>query len=271
MRTQSSIVAQNMHFSMPLTTKIGRSLRANPIAALRGLMGLGKARQFRPLIRGMSFNLSVGDRVGLIGQNGAGKTTLLRLLAGVLVPSQGRLAIRGVTQTLLNVSMGMQADATGLENIYLRGYSAGLSGQEITRRIPEIVEFAELDTVINDPVRTYSAGMRLRLAFAVVTSVKPEILLLDEWISAGDRFFVERSKQRLLSHIDASEILVFASHDAPMLKELCNRGLVLKHGTVVFDGDIEAALEFYVSDAYQAIEPPGRGKVGNGKKASRDD
>ena len=220
----------------------------------------GNTRQLRPLLRGMSFELRQGDRVGLIGENGAGKTTLLRLLAGALVPSGGRLEVRGATQNLLNVSMGMQTDATGLENIYLRGYSAGLSGKEIKRRIPEIIEFAGLGSVIHDPVRTYSSGMQLRLAFAVATSVKPEILLLDEWISAGDRFFVERSKQRLLGHIDASEILVFASHSPQILQEICNRGLVLKQGTVVFDGDIDDALEFYASDKYQEVEvPKGRG------------
>jgi ABC-type polysaccharide/polyol phosphate transport system ATPase subunit len=265
MSTQSFIRAQNVHFRMPLTTRVGQSLRANPLGVLAGLTGTGKTRKFRPLIRGMSFELKAGDRVGLIGQNGAGKTTLLRLLAGVLMPSAGTLEIRGVTQTLLNVSMGMQADATGLENIYLRGYSAGLSGPEIKRRIPEILEFAQLESVIEDPVRSYSSGMRLRLAFAVATSVKPEILLLDEWISAGDRFFVERSKERLLSHIDASEILVFASHSPQMLEELCSRGLVLKHGRVAFDGDIDAALKFYESDDYQAIEPPAPG-AGNGAK-----
>ena len=262
MSTQSSIRAQNVYFSMPLTTAIGQSLRYNPLTALRRLTGTGKTRKFRPLIRGISFELRGGDRVGLVGQNGAGKTTLLRLLAGVLMPSAGRLEVRGVTQNLLNVSMGMQDDATGVENIYLRGYSAGLSGQEIKRKIPEIVEFAQLESVIQDPVRTYSSGMRLRLAFAVATSVKPEILLLDEWISAGDRFFVERSKERLLSHIDASEILVFASHSPQTLKELCSRGLVLKGGGVVFDGDIEAALQFYESDEYQTIEVP----AGNGAK-----
>ena len=258
MSTQSSIRAQNVHFSIPLTTPIGQSLRYNPLAALSRLTGTGKIRKFRPLIRGISFELSGGDRVGLVGQNGAGKTTLLRLLAGVLMPSAGRLEVRGVTQNLLNVSMGMQDDATGVENIYLRGYSAGLAGQEIKRKIPEIVEFAQLESVIQDPVRTYSSGMRLRLAFAVATSVKPEILLLDEWISAGDRFFVERSKERLLSHIDASEILVFASHSPQTLQELCSRGLVLKSGAVVFDGDIDAALAFYESDDYQAIELPAR-------------
>ena len=216
----------------------------------------------------MSFELIEGERVGLIGENGAGKTTLLRLLAGVLSPSAGRLDINGKTQTLLNVSMGMQVEATGLENIYLQGYSAGLSGAEIKKRIPDIIEFAALESVINDPVRTYSSGMRLRLAFAVATSVKPEILLLDEWISAGDRFFVERSKHRLLNHIDASELLVFASHSRQLLTELCSRGLVLRHGTVVFDGDIEAALEFYESDEYQVVEPPAP-SGGNGTKRNR--
>jgi homopolymeric O-antigen transport system ATP-binding protein len=251
MSTQSSICAQSIHFSIPTATRSDKSLRRHPIAALRNLVTSGKSRRFKPLLHDMSFGFRAGDRVGLIGQNGAGKTTLLRLLAGVLVPSAGRLDISGVTQNLLNVSMGMQSDATGLENIYLRGYSAGLSGREIKRRIPEILEFSELEPVIHDPVRTYSSGMRMRLAFAVATSVKPEILLLDEWISAGDRFFVERSKARLLTHIDSSEILVFASHSAETLRQLCSRGLVLKNGTVVFDGEIAAALEFYESDRYQ--------------------
>jgi len=268
MSTQSAIRAENVHFKMPLTTRVDQSLRANPIAALSGLVGGQRARRFRTLIRGISFELHEGDRVGLIGQNGAGKTTLLRLLAGVLMPSAGRLEITGKTQNLLNVSMGIQNDATGLENIYLRGYSAGLSGQDIKRRIPEILEFADLESVIHDPVRTYSSGMRLRLAFAVATSVKPEILLLDEWISAGDRFFVQRSKQRLLSHIDASEILVFASHNPQMLQELCSRGLVLKHGKVVFDGNVAEALEFYESDEYQAIALPAP-HGGNGAKGAQ--
>jgi lipopolysaccharide transport system ATP-binding protein len=268
MSRQRSIRAQNVCFSMPVASHDRRSFRANPIAALGSLVGGQKRRTFRPLIRGMSFELMQGERVGLIGQNGAGKTTLLRLLAGVLSPSAGRLDINGKTQTLLNVSMGMLVEATGLENIYLLGYSAGLSGAEIKKRIPEIIEFSALESVINDPVRTYSSGMQLRLAFAVATSIEPEILLLDEWISAGDRFFVERSKHRLLSHIDASELLVFASHSTQLLSELCSRGLVLKHGTVVFDGDIEAALDFYESDEYQAVEHPAS-SGGNGTKRNR--
>jgi len=247
MSLESYICAQNIHLSVPLVSRKGRSLRANPLSELRNLFTSRSVRELRPLIRGMSFEFRAGDRIGLIGQNGAGKTTLLRLLAGALVPSVGTLEVSGETQNLLNISMGMQPEATGLENIYLRGYSAGLTGQEIKERIPDILEFSELETVIHDPVRTYSSGMQLRLAFAVATSVKAEILLLDEWISAGDRFFVERSKERLLDHIHSSEILVFASHTPTMLQELCSRGLVLKQGKIIFDGDIEAALEFYGS------------------------
>ena len=246
------IKADNVHLSLPLIARVRPTLRANSLSMLgRAFSGKKRVRQLRQLIRGVSFTFQEGERVGLIGQNGAGKTTLLRLLAGALMPSVGTLEVRGSTQNLLNVSMGMQKAATGLENIYLRGFSSGLSGKEIKQRIPEIIEFADLEAVIDDPVHSYSAGMQLRLAFAVATSVEPEILLLDEWISAGDRFFVERSRDRLLGHIDASKILVFASHSAPLLEEMCNRGLVLKQGKVLFDGDIADALEYYGSEQYR--------------------
>jgi lipopolysaccharide transport system ATP-binding protein len=255
MNHNNYIVADRVWFNMPLVRKgHAKTIRANPLAVMRDLVRPTRVREIRPLIREISFELHEGDRVGLMGQNGAGKTTLLRLLAGALSPSSGTLEIRGETQNLLNVSMGMQNDATGLENIYLRGYSAGLSGKEISARIPEILEFSQLESVIHDPVRTYSSGMQLRLAFAVATSVQPEILLLDEWISAGDRFFVQRSKERMMSHIDTSKMLVFASHSPTMLKELCTRGFVLKSGRLVLDGSIDEALEFYGSDHYQADE-----------------
>jgi len=210
-----------------------------------------RRRDFHTLISDITFEFRAGDRVGLIGRNGAGKTTLLRLLAGALVPSSGSLEVRGVTQTLLSMSMGMQPEATGIENIYLLGYCAGLPGDRIAELVPEIVEFADLQAVIQDPVNTYSSGMQLRLAFAVATAVKPEILLLDEWLSTGDRFFVERSNERLMNHIHSSEILVFASHNVSTLVKICTRGLVLKAGKVVFDGSIDAAIAFYESEDYR--------------------
>lgn len=251
--SQTSLIrAKNVATSVPRRSRRRSALRENPISAVAKLFSNRQAREFRTLISDVTFEFKAGDRVGLIGQNGAGKTTLLRLLAGALMPSAGSLEVRGITQTLLSMSMGMQPEATGLENIYLLGYCSGLSGERIQELIPEIVDFADLKAVIQDPVHTYSSGMQLRLAFAVATAVKPEILLLDEWISTGDRFFIQRSNERLLNHIDASEILVFASHSLETLKQICNRGLVLKDGSVVFDGALNDAIEFYESEDYQS-------------------
>lgn len=243
------IRADDICLNVPLST--GKRARLDKISVVRDFYARDRERQLRPLIRGMSFHFQAGERVGLLGQNGAGKTTLLRLLSGVLTPSSGRLEVVGIVQSLLSVSMGLEPQASGYENIYLRGYASSLTTDQIKESIPEIVRFADLESVIHDPVRTYSAGMRLRLAFAVATSVKPEILLLDEWISAGDRFFVERSRERLMSHIDASEILLFASHDVTLLQKLCTRALVLRHGQIIFDGDVEDAVAFYGSEEYQ--------------------
>lgn len=247
----SFIRARNVATNVPRRSRRRSALRENPLSVVTGLLSRREVRDFRTLISDISFEFSAGDRVGLIGQNGAGKTTLLRLLAGALVPSAGSLEVRGVTQTLLSVSMGMQPEATGIENIYLLGYCIGLSGDRIHELMPEIIDFADLHAVIQDPVHTYSSGMQLRLAFAVATAVKPEILLLDEWLSTGDRFFVERSNERLMNHIDASEILVFASHSVETLLRICTRGLVLKSGRIVFDGGIEEGIAFYESEDYQ--------------------
>jgi ABC-type polysaccharide/polyol phosphate transport system ATPase subunit len=252
MSQTSFIRAHNLSTSIPHRSRRRSSIRADPLSVVRGLFSDRSTREFRTLLSDMNFEIKAGDRVGLIGQNGAGKTTLLRLLAGALVPSSGSLEVCGVTQKLLSVSMGMQPDATGVENVYLLGYCTGLSGEFIEQLMPEIVEFADLEAVIEDPVHTYSSGMQLRLAFAVATAVKPEILLMDEWLSTGDRFFVQRSNERLLNHIDSSEILVFASHSASTLTKICTRGLVLKGGRIVLDGDIEDAIGFYESEDYQA-------------------
>ena len=249
MSSEHFIRADDIHLNVPIHVGNRSSIRS--VSVLKDLYLGGRQRELRSLIRGMTFEFHEGERVGLIGENGSGKTTLLRLLAGVLQPSAGRLEIDGSTQALLNMSMGLEQRATGLENVYLLGYCAGLTTEQIDGSIPGILEFAELKNAIHDPVRTYSAGMQLRLAFAVATSVKPEILLLDEWISTGDRFFIERSRERLMGHIDASRMLVFASHNPAVLGEVCTRGLVLKGGKVIYDGPIDEALEFYGSDGYQ--------------------
>lgn len=252
MSSSSFIRAQNVSTGIPRRSEMRSALRKNPLAMVTGMFASRKPRESVKLISDINFEVSAGERVGLIGQNGAGKTTLLRLLAGALMPSSGRLEVCGSTQKLLTISMGMQHQATGIENIYLLGFCSGLSARRIEELLPEIVEFADLRDVIQNPVSTYSSGMQLRLAFSVATAVKPEILLLDEWLSTGDRYFVKRANERLMGHIDSSEILVFASHSNDTLAKVCTRGLVLKGGRAVFDGGIEDAIKFYESDDYQS-------------------
>jgi len=181
-------------------------------------------------IDNISFEISKGDRVGLIGHNGAGKTTLLRVLSGIYEPVSGKLAVTGRTATLLDLNLGIDPDATGYENIVLRGIMAGLHPKEINERIPEIAQFTELGDYLDMPLRTYSAGMRLRLAFAVSTSIEADILLMDEWLSVGDATFSEKASKRLEGLVNRSPILMLASHSHVLVRKVCNRVFILKHG-----------------------------------------
>jgi lipopolysaccharide transport system ATP-binding protein len=178
----------------------------------------------------LSFEFSRGDRVGLVGHNGSGKTTLLRVLSGIYEPVRGRLEVSGRVSSLLDLSLGMDHEATGLENIVLRGVLMGLSPSTIETKVDEIAEFSELGDYLSMPIRTYSSGMLLRLAFAVSTCVASEILLLDEWLSVGDAAFRDKAERRLLEMIESSSIVVLASHDENLIKRFCSRVLRLEHG-----------------------------------------
>jgi lipopolysaccharide transport system ATP-binding protein len=181
----------------------------------------------------VSFDFREGDRVGLVGHNGSGKTTLLRVLAGAYEPVAGDLRIEGRVASLLDLSLGLDQEATGYENILVRGLMMGYSVREMRRRTEEIAAFSELGDYLNMPVRTYSSGMQLRLAFSVATSVEAEILIMDEWLSAGDADFAEKATRRLLDLVARSSILVLATHSAELVESLCNRVLRLEHGRVL--------------------------------------
>jgi homopolymeric O-antigen transport system ATP-binding protein len=257
--TDCSITAEQISLATPVVHSGNRTLMSNPLMAVRHFYSWNQRREVRQIIRNISFNARTGDRIALIGMNGAGKTTLLRLLAGVVKPTSGYLHVEGSAQALLNITMGMQQDATGEENLYLNGLATGLSLDRIRAAIPEIVAFSELGNTIHDPVRTYSAGMRLRLAFSMATSTRPEIMLLDEWLSAGDQFFIEKAKKRLMGQVAATKILVLATHSAAIVRDVCNRTLVLRDGQIMFDGEVEEAFKFYNSDQYWASsENPNR-------------
>jgi lipopolysaccharide transport system ATP-binding protein len=202
-------------------------------------------------LQNVTVKLQAGDRLGLVGHNGAGKTTLLRAIAGAYAPDEGVIEVQGKIASLLELMVGMDAFATGLENIRLRGLIMGLSGKQIKERTEEIAEFTKLGPFLGMPLKTYSAGMVARLAFAVVTSVDADILLMDEWIGVGDADFRHHAHERLMRLIEGSKIFVFASHDFQMLKLMCNKFIGLRNGrsTGVMN---EAQLDEFVSTAVEA-------------------
>jgi ABC-type polysaccharide/polyol phosphate transport system ATPase subunit len=193
----------------------------------------------------ISFELVEGDRVGLIGHNGAGKTTLLRVVAGIYEPAVGEVRTAGRLMPLFNIMEGMAPDLTGLEMIRVRGTLLGLSEKEIDERIPEIVEFCELGEYISMPVRTYSSGMLVRLAFAITTSVSSEILIMDEFIGVGDAAFLERAEARLKGFVEKVNIMLVATHSAAIVRQWCNKAILLEHGRILNFGSVDHVLDHY--------------------------
>ena len=186
-----------------------------------------------------------GDRVGLIGHNGAGKTTLLRVLSGILPPMEGRLRIEGRLAGLLSIQMGLDQNASGYENIIIRARYMGCSEEEIAERFDDICSFSELGDYLHLPLKTYSSGMRVRLAFSIATAFDPDILILDEWLSAGDATFRDKASMRLKGLIAQSGIFVMATHQPGLMKSMCNKGVVMSKGRVRFIGEIDDALEWH--------------------------
>jgi len=187
-------------------------------------------------LNNLTLTIREGERVGLIGANGAGKTTLLGVLARVYAPNYGRVDIKGSVGSLINITLGTDAESTGRENVLLRAALLGIPRKEILGRMDEIIEFSGLGEFIDLPVRTYSSGMNLRLAFSVATMVRPEILLMDEWLSVGDKDFSAKAQQRLTEMLDASRIMVVATHSRDLIMTHCSRVVWLEHGRIKMDG-----------------------------------
>ena len=194
---------------------------------------------------GVTLRICDGDRIGLVGRNGAGKTTLLKIMAGIYEPTQGSVVRQGRVSSLLDLSLGMEEDATGYENIFRAGLMFGLKKRETLEFVPAIEEFTELGDYLSMPLRTYSSGMRMRLAFAVATSIRPEILLIDEVIGAGDAMFVAKANKRTEELVADSNILVLASHAADVIRKFCNRAVLLERGRIVCVGDVDDVLKTY--------------------------
>jgi ABC-type polysaccharide/polyol phosphate transport system ATPase subunit len=201
----------------------------------------------------VTLDIEDGDRVALIGANGAGKTTLLRVLAGIYSPTGGECYSSGRISALLDVSLGLNPDATGRENVILRGMYMNVPPREMRSRVDEIVEFTELGPYIDMPARTYSSGMLVRLGFAISTCMPAEILLMDEWLSAGDVRFLEKAQKRTEKFVGSSSILVLASHSTELLRKWCNRGVLLQQGRVAAHGDIDDVIASYLRAATEAL------------------
>ena len=238
---------QNVCVDFPIYNANGRSLKKRLIQVATGGQ-LGADPQGRVVVRALedlSFTLKDGDRVALLGHNGAGKSTLLRLSSGVYEPSAGVARIEGEIVSLIDISLGIDPEATGRENIFLRGGLLGMTRREISNRIDEIIDFSELGDFVDMPLRTYSTGMHLRLAFAVSTIVRPEILLMDEWLSVGDEGFKHKAEKRLTELVESTNILVIASHSRDLVMHTCNRVIWLEHGKIRMDGDPNSVCHAY--------------------------
>jgi lipopolysaccharide transport system ATP-binding protein len=231
----TSISARQLTVEFPIFENSHRSLKKKVLHLTTGGT-IGNDAGNHPVVcalDALDFEFKDGDRVGLVGHNGSGKTTLLRVLSGIYSPTRGQLKIKGKTASLLDVSTGVDPDATGFENIYLRGIMNGFKPSMIRSKIDEIADFTELGEYLNLPVRTYSSGMMLRLTFAISTSIQADILLMDEWLSVGDADFREKAAKRLKSLVDNASILVIASHNPELIDNVCNKKLQLEHGKIV--------------------------------------
>lgn len=196
-------------------------------------------------LQGISFSVPRGQALGLVGQNGAGKSTLLKILSGVMLPDSGSVHVNGRLTGLLELGTGFDPELTGRRNIYTNGLLIGMSADEIEAREPEIIEFAELGRFIDEPLRTYSSGMLMRLGFAVAIHANPACLLVDEALSVGDGHFQQKCMKRIREFSQAGGSIVFVSHDLNAIKQMCDRALVLEGGEIVYDGDTDGAVNTY--------------------------
>ncbi|MCW5724843.1 MAG: ABC transporter ATP-binding protein [Maricaulaceae bacterium] len=206
-----------------------------------------KGRRYVQALHDVSFELRQGDRLALIGRNGSGKSTLLRILAGIYDPAEGEAEVEGRIGALLDIGAGMRVEATGERNIYLRGLIDGLGPKAAQARIPEIAAFADLGDYIRLPVRSYSDGMIMRLNFALATASQPEVLLLDEWIGAGDKAFALKAHARMQSLVDQAGVMVLASHNPDFVRLTCNKALWLDRGHMRAFGPVGAILDAYLA------------------------
>lgn len=239
-----SIRASKLSLDVPVFLQRERRIEGWTGAMLGAAFSPPK-RSLARLLDGISFNLEEGDRLAILGRNGAGKSTLLRVLNRVYQPTQGHLEVNGSCQALLNMSLGFNGLATVQENIFLRGVAMGLGMNFLRTQVDAILDFSGLRDKSHHRLRTLSSGQRMRLGFAISTSVQHDIMLMDEWVGAGDADFMAKAKARMQDRVGGSKIVVLASHSTGLLRDICNKGIVLERGRLLYAGEIISALRYY--------------------------
>jgi ABC-2 type transport system ATP-binding protein len=240
-----SIDVWNASVDFPIFDAKTRSLKKRVLGKVGGKIGTESKVPIIEALHDVTLSLKDGDRIGLVGHNGAGKSTLLRLLSGIYEPTRGSAKISGKVAPVFDLGVGMDQEISGYENIMIRGLYLGMSRKQMQKRVDDIAEFTELGDYLSMPLRTYSTGMRVRLALGVVTSIDPEILLLDEGIGAVDAAFLNKARDRLKDLVKRSGLLVFASHSDEMLFELCDSAIWMDEGGVKQQGSLREVLTGY--------------------------
>ena len=215
---------------------------------VRDALGLaGKKQLYKDLyaLKDLSFDIKKGESVGIIGVNGAGKSTILKIITGVLTPSEGEVEIGGRISALLELGAGFNPEYTGLQNVYLNGTMMGFSKEEIDKRLQSILDFADIGDFINQPVKTYSSGMFVRLAFAVAINIEPEILIVDEALSVGDVFFQTKCFHKFEEFRKAGKTIIFVSHDLGSIRRYCDKAILLNHGEKISEGTPAEVIDIY--------------------------
>ena len=244
--TSTRVELSDVTLHFPVLLAGSRSIKNEVMQSMTGgRIGELKGQKIVQALQNVSATFSDGERVGLIGHNGAGKTTLLRVLNGIYPPTSGSVRISGRVASLINISFGIDSGSTGRENIFIRSALMGIPRAEVFSKYHDIIEFADLGEFIDLPVKTYSAGMATRLAFAIATAYPADVLLMDEWLGAGDLHFRQKAAERMESLTKQSGILVLASHSPSTLKSVSNRLVWLERGEVIMDGPVDTVFEAY--------------------------
>jgi len=243
-----AIEVRDVSMEFRLVYERNLTLKESVVRRLRGQRN--RVEAFRA-VEDLSFRVGHGEALGVIGHNGSGKTTLLRLLAGVITPTVGVVNVSGRVTTLIDLGAGFNPDLSGVENVFLAGALYGFSRREMAAKLPQIVEFAELERFIDVPVKNYSSGMSARLGFSIATDVDTDVLLVDEVLAVGDESFQTKCFERMRGFREAGKTIVLVSHDLTTIRRFCDRAILLDHGHLLFDGHPDRAVETYLERAGQ--------------------